>query len=153
MHCFSFTARKFAKSSLLTASGQMNKAVLISKQGIYITHRKVCTTDIIRILASALLRAAGNKNVQLEQHVRIRFVSRAVRESFNANLEDTLHFRPTVVNLTEAGVIALLAGATLLLPHIQCCLPTWHTSSFLINGSSVVQSTTAFLPSVFTRDG
>lgn len=51
MHCFCFTACKFAKSSLLTASGKINKAVLISKQGIYITHRKVCTTVIKRIFS------------------------------------------------------------------------------------------------------
>lgn len=51
------------------------------------------------------------------------------RESFNANLGDTVHYRPTVVKLTEAGVLALLAGSTLLLPH-HTVLPPHMTHFF-----------------------
>lgn len=66
--------------------------------------------------------------VQLEQHVRIRFVSRA-RGSRLTQTSKTVRFRPTVVNLTQAGVIAFLAGATLLLPH-HTVLPPHMTHFF-----------------------
>lgn len=92
-------------------------------------------------LARALLRAAGKSGALMQL---------AAREAFNANLKYAL-FCLTAVNLTEAGVIAFLVGFTVHTPPptpYSTATPHDTLLPLLINGTSVIQLTTAFLPSV-----
>lgn len=73
----------------------------------------------------------------------------------STQISKTRFFCLTVVNHTEAGVIAFLVCSTVHTPPptpYSTAAPHDTLLPLLINGTSVIRLTTPFLPSVFTHD-